>query len=138
MFLINIMSRKMNLNPYKDYKYDPFEVSRLLNIVGAPFEAFKKIACAGIDGRKKDTYQDLIEAVFIVERIIDDIKAGRVYRPNTQDIEIAEIIEIYATNPVQKEALRLLLTAHYTNYQSTSYLTACVGKLQELIKTDEE
>jgi len=131
MFLINTGMRKMNLNPYND----PFEVARLLNLCGAPFEAFKKISCAGIAGRKKDTVQDLKEAVFTVQRIIDDIDAGRAYRPNKQLIDIAEIVEMYAVNSVQKEALRLLLTDHYTNYQSTSYLKACIGKLEELIQT---
>jgi hypothetical protein len=62
------------LNPYQQLgEYDPFGVA---NMFGLPFslaEAFKKITCAGIDGRLKTAKKDYDEAVY---RAIKDISRG--------------------------------------------------------------
>ena len=58
------------MNPYKQLsELDPFA---LFGIAAPCFEAFKKIACAGIEGRTKTEKQDLAEAIFTIERIIKD------------------------------------------------------------------
>jgi hypothetical protein len=128
-------------NPYKNFEKDPFEIARLINLCGASFEAFKKIACAGISGRKKSKQTDLKEAIYTVKRIISDIEAGAIFHPTpTPNQTIPEIVEIYSADKCrnQKAALIMLLTAHFTNYQSTSYLTACIECLEKLIAKDNE
>lgn len=61
------------INPYQKLgkEYDPFGVANMFNLPFCLAEAFKKLACAGIDGRIKSKDQDVKEAVYSVKRAIE-------------------------------------------------------------------
>lgn len=68
------MSEK--INPYQQLgaEFDPFGVAIKFNLPFPLAEAFKKFACAGIDGRVKSKEQDIKEAIYSVNRAIEYIK----------------------------------------------------------------
>lgn len=56
-------------NPYKELgEYEPFNLFGLYAMV---FEAFKKVTCAGIDGRVKSERKDIEEAIYTLRRAIE-------------------------------------------------------------------
>jgi len=63
----------MDLNPYQKLgvEFDPFGIANKFNLPFCLAEAFKKLACAGIDGRVKAKEQDIKEAIYSVKRAID-------------------------------------------------------------------
>lgn len=57
-------------NPYKALgEYEPFNLFGLHAMV---FEAFKKVTCAGIDGRVKSESKDIHEAIYTLRRAIEE------------------------------------------------------------------
>jgi len=57
------------MNPYKQLgDYEPFN---LFGVHAMVFESFKKVACAGIDGRTKSESTDVKEAIYSLNRAIE-------------------------------------------------------------------
>jgi hypothetical protein len=120
------------MNPYKQlYPIDPFGIFPQL----ACGEAFKKIACAGCDGRVKTEQQDLLEAIDTVERIIKDTDNDvvDVFLVKT-DADIDRImrryIEVFGDSQ-RMTAARLLLEFVATN--NVEKLERCLTLLKKLV-----
>lgn len=61
------------INPYQQLgkDFDPFGIAIKFNLPFPLAEAFKKLACAGIDGRIKSKEQDVKEAIYSIKRAIE-------------------------------------------------------------------
>lgn len=69
------------INPYKKLgkKFDPFGVANIFNLPFCLAEAFKKLACAGIDGRTKTAERDVKEAIYSIKRAIEYFNDGDLF-----------------------------------------------------------
>ena len=120
------------MNPYKQlYPIDPFGIFPQL----ACGEAFKKIACAGIEGRTKSEKQDLEEAIFTIERIIKDAENDTVdvFLVKTQaDIDriMARYIQVFGDSP-RMNAAKMVLDFVATN--NTEYLERALILVRKLV-----
>jgi hypothetical protein len=66
--------------PYSSMKLTPFEVAEILGMTLMPGELFKKITCAGIAGRKKSFAEDVSDAIFTAELMLEKINGGYQFR----------------------------------------------------------
>jgi len=121
------------MNPYKQLaEFDPFAI---FGIAAPCFEAFKKIACAGIEGRTKSEQQDLLEAIDTIERIIKDaendiVDVFLVKTKSDIDRVMARYIEVFGDSE-RMSAARMVLDFVATN--NTEYLERTLILVRKLV-----
>jgi len=119
-------------NPYKELgEFSPFNLFPEMR----PGEAFKKITCAGINGREKSAKRDIQEAIYTLNLIINDTLNyhGELIKLSNEDLRAINqrYSEVLDMTPEQTEAARMVLKYCRTN--NVGYLKDAVTVLNDLI-----
>ena len=119
-------------NPYQNLgEFSPFNLFPEMRIG----EAFKKITCAGIDGRKKSAKQDVKEAIYTLNLIINDTLDyhGELLKLNVDDLRAINqrYFEVLTMTPEQIEAAKMVLK--YCKSNNVGYLKDAVMVLNDLM-----
>ena len=120
-------------NPYQNLgEFSPFNLFPEMRIG----EAFKKITCAGIDGRTKPVKQDIKEAIYTLNLIINDTLNYKSALSNVSAYELVNIhrhyLEVLNMLPKQAEAANLVLK--YCWSDNIGYLKDAVMVLNDLME----
>ena len=134
-FLGELMS-----NPYHKLgsDNDPFAVSNKFSLPMCLGEAFKKLMCAGINGRLKSVSQDYKEATYSIQRAIDDLSKYSLQKTSSVH-KVHDVIGVYRDafpniNEQAVEAAKSIL--FFAVYGQVHYLEAALVLANEAHKIE--
>lgn len=125
------------INPYKELgvDFDPFGVAVRFNLPFPLAEAFKKFACAGIDGRVKSREQDIKEAVYSVKRTIEYHERGLIQHSKRDIAKIRAVFHkyesVFGIGYVTTNAFKCaMLILHYITTGDVIYLQKIIEEYE--------
>ena len=131
----NLATIDERINPYVllGEGYDPFGIAVRAGLMFPLAEAFKKFACAGIDGRAKSQDQDIKEAKYSVKRALKYIEQGYLGKLNYTFVSIdlndvrGKYAEVFGQGYIRRHSFQCALgILMYANSGNVEYLKKIV------------